>query len=372
MKKIISTILMILLSISIVIFTLGDKFVVSETSSGQKRADILQGIILSTKEQFAASYNRKVNNADELIAYANHLSKNNAISIWDSSYDCDEIRDNTFSKNRIFADGNYILFQTKADADKQTNTLILYNINTDTLETVTDRSTNFGLLDQMDKHKNDNILQDGLGHTVSRSQFMNTPSIKILLKNDKFELTGVKGANGKNITAKKVTINKQSICLVEGDHYQLTAIFIPGNVTDQRVIWSSSNNAISSVDKDGNITAKKFGKAKITATTLDGKKTAFCQVTVNRGSNSYKPGQTATLYCAAGYGPIEWVSLNTATVIILSTNGQYCTIKCLKSGTATIIAYVHSYPVLYDSITETFIKDHKIEDYAHYNITVYK
>ena len=44
--------------------------------------------------------------------------------------------------------------------------------------------------------------------------------------------------------------------------------------------YASSNTAAATVDKNGKVTAKKTGTAKITVTTKDGRKTATCTVTV--------------------------------------------------------------------------------------------
>ena len=50
---------------------------------------------------------------------------------------------------------------------------------------------------------------------------------------------------------------------------------------DQKVTYKSSNAKVATVDKNGKVTAKKSGKATITVTTNDGKKTAKCIVLVS-------------------------------------------------------------------------------------------
>ncbi|KUO72991.1 MAG: hypothetical protein APF81_23840 [Desulfosporosinus sp. BRH_c37] len=275
------------------------------TPISEEKGSLFKGVIASTKQQFLKAYERKIADADELISFANHLSKGkNAISAWDWTFDNDEIVDNTFSKDRILADGNYILFQTKIDADNQTNKLIRYNINTDLLETIEGRSIIFGSIDQMDKIQNDNILEDDFGQTVSKTEFMDTLNIKVLLRNDKFVLAGP------------------------------TMSDINVNLDDSNVNTDNTNESTGSDE------------------------------------SNYKVGQTYSLYCAAAYGTLTWSSSNTDTVSIINTNGQYCTIKCLKEGTVTIIAYVHSSELLYDPVLKIFIRQPKIEDYVHYDLNI--
>lgn len=57
--------------------------------------------------------------------------------------------------------------------------------------------------------------------------------------------------------------------------------FAPTNVTNKRVVYTSSDESVATVDSKGNVTALKAGKATIKATTTDGsKKTASVDVTV--------------------------------------------------------------------------------------------
>lgn len=64
-----------------------------------------------------------------------------------------------------------------------------------------------------------------------------------------------------------------------GNTQTLTATVAPYNATDKTVTWSSSNTAIASV-ANGVVTANGAGSAIITVTTVDGGKTASCNVNV--------------------------------------------------------------------------------------------
>lgn len=77
----------------------------------------------------------------------------------------------------------------------------------------------------------------------------------------------------------EVSLNKSSIELIEGEQQLLTATVSPDNATNKKVVWTSSNTQIVSVD-DGLVTAYMAGEAVITVTTEDGGMTATCDVTV--------------------------------------------------------------------------------------------
>ena len=80
-----------------------------------------------------------------------------------------------------------------------------------------------------------------------------------------------------------LTLNQASATLIEGETLTLTATITPDNATDKTVTWSSSNNAIATVDVNGVVTAVAEGTAVITATA--GNKTAVCVVTVIKNDN---------------------------------------------------------------------------------------
>ena len=60
----------------------------------------------------------------------------------------------------------------------------------------------------------------------------------------------------------------------------LTAVIIPAYATNTLVTWSSSDPDIATVDDYGLVTAHAIGTATITVTTVDGGKTAECEIRV--------------------------------------------------------------------------------------------
>ena len=79
-----------------------------------------------------------------------------------------------------------------------------------------------------------------------------------------------------------VTLEPTSLTLFTSDTASLTATVQPEDATNKTVNWSSSNEAVATVDTNGKVTAVGEGTATITVTTADGGKTATCTVTVTR------------------------------------------------------------------------------------------
>ena len=82
------------------------------------------------------------------------------------------------------------------------------------------------------------------------------------------------------ISVNAVILNTGALELNVGDSYQLVAVITPSNAANQKMVWTTSNASIVSVDM-GMITALKQGTATIKVITDDGNKTDSCEVKVN-------------------------------------------------------------------------------------------
>lgn len=82
-----------------------------------------------------------------------------------------------------------------------------------------------------------------------------------------------------SVPVTSVILNTAAIELTVGESESLIATVTPSNASNRKVIWTSSNSGIASVN-EGVVTAVKIGVAKITVVTDEGGKTADCQVTV--------------------------------------------------------------------------------------------
>ena len=90
---------------------------------------------------------------------------------------------------------------------------------------------------------------------------------------------GVKTNNVDPVQATGVTLDKTLASVKQGKTLTLTATVAPADATNKNVTWSSDNESVATVS-DGVVTGVATGTAQITATTVDGKHTASCTVTV--------------------------------------------------------------------------------------------
>jgi len=77
-----------------------------------------------------------------------------------------------------------------------------------------------------------------------------------------------------------VTLSDDELTLFTGKTHQLTATINPTSAINRNVTWTSSNEAVATVDENGLITAIADGVANITVTTEDGGLKAVCVITV--------------------------------------------------------------------------------------------
>ena len=90
-----------------------------------------------------------------------------------------------------------------------------------------------------------------------------------------------------NITVKQrvtsLRINRDKTTIYAGDTLQVTSTASPATASNQEVIWTSSDESVASIDKDGLITALDRGTTVITATAVDGsEKTTSFTLTVKK------------------------------------------------------------------------------------------
>ena len=81
------------------------------------------------------------------------------------------------------------------------------------------------------------------------------------------------------INVESVALNSQNEELKIGETTTLVATVMPSNATNKKVVWSSDNTNVATVN-NGVVTAVGEGSANIKVTTVDGNKTAVCKITV--------------------------------------------------------------------------------------------
>lgn len=90
------------------------------------------------------------------------------------------------------------------------------------------------------------------------------------------------------VNATDMTLNKTEIAMNVGELEVISPIFTPVTAGNQRVVWTSSNNAVATVTK-GFVSGIAEGTATITAVSEDGNFTATCSVTVGAPEEPEEP-----------------------------------------------------------------------------------
>ncbi|PID88187.1 MAG: hypothetical protein CSB06_01740 [Bacteroidia bacterium] len=133
-----------------------------------------------------------------------------------------------------------------------------------------------------------------------------------------------------------VSLNENAKTINISESFKLVASIDPSDADNKDLAWSSSDNKIAKVDNTGNVTGIGAGTATITVTTIDGGKTASCEVTVNstkisltvsligKISKEYdgttKASLTADNYKLVGVGTGDKVNLSNTTGVFADKN----------------------------------------------------
>lgn len=131
---------------------------------------------------------------------------------------------------------------------------------------------------------------------------------------------------------------------------KISASVLPSTATNRRVIWSSSNTSVATVEADGTITAHKAGTATITAKSEDGGYKATCRLTVSkkidvsgvsldRSALTLKVGKTFQFIetvkpSNASEKKVKWTTSDKSVATVSSTG----VVKGIKPGYAVITA----------------------------------
>lgn len=88
------------------------------------------------------------------------------------------------------------------------------------------------------------------------------------------------------IHVEEVSLNKEKDTLEIGNTTNLNASITPSDATNQKIIWTSSNPDVATVNDYGVIKALKEGTTIITATSEDGNISDSCEITVIKKTNT--------------------------------------------------------------------------------------
>lgn len=150
------------------------------------------------------------------------------------------------------------------------------------------------------------------------------------------------------ISVEKVELDVTTKTIDTGSTFKLNATITPNDATNTKLLWSSSNSDVASVDDEGKVTGLTAGTTVITVKTEDGGKTATCSVTVvpavvnvesvslNETTKELIKGESFTLVATvnpsnATNKNVSWSTSNASVVTV--NNGV---IYAVGTGTATI------------------------------------
>ena len=153
-------------------------------------------------------------------------------------------------------------------------------------------------------------------------------------------------------TIQSISFANTSISLKKGESSQLNVTINPVELSNTKLVWTSSNTSVVTVDNNGKITAKSVGQSVITVTTSNNKK-ATCNVKVSDTSiaisnislsstnislNTNEAYQLNTFISPsnATLRELEWSSSNT-NIATVNSNGL---IKGINPGNAVITVKV--------------------------------
>ena len=151
-----------------------------------------------------------------------------------------------------------------------------------------------------------------------------------------------------NVQVSSVTVSPTTLELPKGETANLIATVLPENATDKSITWSSSDASVATVNSSGKVTAVEAGTATITVKSVDGEKTATCEITViipvsslsiNPQTLELTEGESADLTATvlpenATDKTVSWNTDNN-NVVVVSKGGR---ITAVRPGTAKITA----------------------------------
>lgn len=138
--------------------------------------------------------------------------------------------------------------------------------------------------------------------------------------------------------ASKLELSLDDTTINVGGKFDLTATLFPLNTTDKKIIWTSTNTNIATVDATGKVTGLGVGKVNIIGTNKGSQKSDTCIVTVekikvtgltlNSSDTTVSKGKELILIPL-----IQPANATTKDVIWLSDNTKIATVN--KNGTVT-------------------------------------
>jgi len=133
-----------------------------------------------------------------------------------------------------------------------------------------------------------------------------------------------------SIPVSSVTLSPAKLTISVGNSSNLTATVLPANASNKKLSFTTSNVAVAIVSSTGVVTGKGNGVARITVRTIDGNKTAYCDVTVGTPVTSIKLDTNAITL------PVSATRILKATIAPTTATNKAVTWKTDKAAVATV------------------------------------
>lgn len=88
------------------------------------------------------------------------------------------------------------------------------------------------------------------------------------------------------VPVESISLDKEMLLIEEDKDAQFVVTIVPSDATDRRIEWTSEDESIATVSKEGVLTALKPGKTTVTAVARDGGSSVTCDVYVAKSKSS--------------------------------------------------------------------------------------
>lgn len=124
------------------------------------------------------------------------------------------------------------------------------------------------------------VTQEGLVTAISEG----TSDITVKSVDGGFEGVSRVSVVEANIVVTGISISEENASIKVGESLVLSSAVLPGDASNQNRSWTSSDEAIATVNQDGTVTAITEGSVQITVTSEDGNFTKICQLSITASS----------------------------------------------------------------------------------------
>ena len=122
------------------------------------------------------------------------------------------------------------------------------------------------------------------GFEVSVSDDFSTPGNKDVVVNYADKSSSFVVTVNDSLKINEIILSLTDVSLSPNEEVELHCSFLPNNA-HSKILWTSTNNDVASVDLNGSVVAKNTGSCEIRATSLTGGIVAVCKVVVSESQN---------------------------------------------------------------------------------------